>query len=1311
MNASPSKHRSTLLRGFSLRALAPIAATALAAVVFGHAPSANAEDPNAAGKTRYSRDMKRSVSTKDNLDTKFKSAKEQSEKTDKRVQLMEGAEFAKKRAAVEQAVADKQIDFLKQLIKSTDKGDAEYPDLLFRLADHHLEKKAYFDQQAGDLFDDIYAAEDAGDKTKAKQLEAKQKELEKKTKEASAQAARVYQALVTDKAFQSYKRMDEALYYYAFELGQLGEEAKMQEAYKRLINDYPQSEFISQAYLAFADYYFGKADIQNASRLYEKVLEFKDSPVYAYALYKLAWCHLNPIGTADPRYDKSLNYFIATIKATLEGRAGSDSAGKQLRRDARRDLVRAYIFAAKPSNAKPFFEQWGVGPGNDENDYRPMMEALANQYFGNGMYTESTYIYKQLQGQFPGDASNCDWQGAIVINTLATDNKEIQWSETKKLGELWNSYKDADYSKQVKKKCRDNALDTIKQMATVWHDEAIKTKLPRTFELAEQAYGEFLQIFPKDKDAYELQYYYSELLWQLADMAYNQKDQKSQATGLAYFRKAHDEFVKVLELDPKGKWTNDAAFAQMLAMKNALEYDETGGKSKACKTNSEGVCVYKEEKKKRRKGTAEDKGDAGAEYPITDYTDDEKSMLNAYDIYAKYVTNKDDKELPKIMYHRAKLAYSHNRFDEARPLLEDMVTNFDGSVYAAWCAEMLLSMLTIEWVDVKNTPADTVKASDDLEAWAVKFQTLKSWSHPEADELREYIPIVLAGIGWKRGMAYRDAGAAYVEGQPGGDPEGFKKCGKQFVDVYNQFESHERADTLLWNAADCFDAAYQVGEAIKIRKVLLDTFPTSQHAKDTLHFLGGSYQAVAFYDDAAGYFEQFAAKYPADKRSSESLQNAYLFRLGLGQEQQAADNLKKYEDLYKKRDVKRAASIFWSKHGLLDEPSKIKAHAAEYLKIYGAKGGTDRQVVAEAVIGQIEWRDSCEKELLFDSCLSVKRTRAGNQAREIEKRKRMEAKLAKLKAQGKDKKKKEEDDKKRDIPQYCGSATQGQITLFRRDKDKAASAQRRFETALRLAAKGVELSKEEAEADPNRVEEFKDAWGMSMVYAADAKYEEYLRLKLPEGMSFNVEDWRKDSGVPAWEKKYKEQVKKRDDSIKAFSEYNEKKQKLGAELIESYARVKSTGSPYWVLAAAARSAMVNSNFADQLYRADVPEEIKTEDDYYAYCDQLATYADEAMKRALDAFRYCIERSKEFQYFNEFSRLCEQEMEQQDADTYPATNEAFGQSIYTQSRVDKVEVLTDPAGEKLNFVRRKKGVTAPTEEPAASEEPAESEEEG
>ena len=334
----------------------------VSALALGPQAGASAEDSGGdKSGVRYTRKSSK-VKAKATLDTKFKEEVKRQEKQDKRkVQMMQGAEFAKKREAVKQQIADTQIGQLQRLLKATDIGHSDYPDLVFRLADHHLEKKAFFELQEGSLYEKVYVAEEKGKKSEAKQLKAKQKKYQAQAKKSSEAAVKLYQHLTTTPQLSKYKRIDEALYFQAFELGQLKRESEMKASYIKLIQNYPNSKYIPNAYLSFADYYFGQQKIQEALKLYEKVITFKDSPVYAYALYKMAWCHLNPIGTADPRYDLSLQFFINTIKATLEGRAGSEANARQLRRDARRDLIQAYVHVGSTTKAWDFFQKYGEG--------------------------------------------------------------------------------------------------------------------------------------------------------------------------------------------------------------------------------------------------------------------------------------------------------------------------------------------------------------------------------------------------------------------------------------------------------------------------------------------------------------------------------------------------------------------------------------------------------------------------------------------------------------------------------------------------------------------------------------------------------------------------------------------------------------------------------------------------------------------------------------------------------------------------------------------------------------------------------------
>jgi TolA-binding protein len=1236
---------------------------ALAVLMSTAAPvSGRAEEPT--DSVRYDRPSGK-VQTKNTLDTKFKAAAKEAEKDKKRqVDMLSADDFAKRKEAVAREVADDQIQLMRALLEEAGPNSPEYPDYLFRLADLFLDKKAFFDNQSGALYEKIYAAEDAGKTAEAKQLKQRQAKFDGQSKNASADAVKVYGALVNKPQFAKYKRMDEALYFFAFELGQLERESEMQEAYLRLIREYPQSKYIPNAYLSFADFYYNKNQIKEALQLYQKIVDgYRDSPVYAYALYKMGWCYLNPVGTAEPEYEKSLNKFVETVKATLEGRAGSEANAKQLRRDARRDMVKAYVHSGKPSKALEFFQKIGNGPKKDENMSRKMLEILAGAYFGEGMYVESTATYKTLQSEYDGDPMECTWQAAIVVNALATDDKNIQWKETEQLGKYWTEYKDSKFKKATKKKCRDEARDTMVQMATVWHDEADKTRRPETYALSEDAYRAFLQFFPEDKDAYEMNYYYADIVWQQATNLYNTKDRKTQEQGLAKFKLAHDEFVRVLERKPDGKYTQDAAYAQMLAMKNHLEYDETGGRGKACTMQMDGTCVYRDKKEKKKKVTKDTKTDTQNEFPETPYTSSEQQMLGSYDTYQKYVKKKDDKELPKIQYHRAKIMMEHNKFDEAKPVAIELIEKFDGTIYSAWAAAMLVDLLTIRWSDKDNTPEQTIKASEELEKWALTIQKKKLIDHKEAEEVKKQVPTLLAGIRWKKAEAYQEQGKQ-------GDREGFVRCGEEYASIYNDYENHDRADTLLFNAARCFEAAYLLGNAVRARKALLDAFPDSQHYQQTLKELGLNYQAIAYYTDAADRFEQYAEKFQKDEFASDALRNAYLFRLGLGDEEKAQVDLNKYEDLYKRKDPKTAAKIFWSKHALLDSDEKRLQHARAYLKTYGSKGGADRQLVAEAAIGQILWRQSCDKELLYDSCLTVKRAKAtaGEETRK---------KADKLRKKGKK--------KKDEIPKLCGSATQGIITVHKRDSKLASEAQGHFASALRLASKKADIPAD----DNERAEAYKNGLGMAMVYKADQKYEEYLRINIPDELEFYVEDWKKGSGIPKWERDYKEQLAKAEESKKKFKDFYDSKNKLGAELVKAYAEVKGSQSPYWVLAAAARSAVLSQNFADQLYRASVPESIKTEDMYFAYCDQLATYAENSEKQAVEAFTYCLQKSTEFQFFNQFSRMCEEELQQRKPDEYPATNEMFGTSIYTDSRLDVVGVQTNLLGDKKDVDSAKK----------------------
>lgn len=1158
--------------------------------------------------------------------------------------------WLKRRVKVKLSVLQDQIATAKKLLDASDATDKQYPDYIFRLANLYLDVRTHYDMQAGAMYELIHEHEEKGDKAKAQTARAKQKRFQSTASEASKKAAKRFKSLVDDARFASYTRMPEALFYYASELGELGLESEMQKVYVRLLRDYPGSKFVPQVYSSFADHKFQGGDIKAALTLYQKIVDgYDDSPVYAYALYKIGWCHLNPLDGNAPDYPRSLSSFVAAINATKAGKAGNEANGRQLRREARRDLVKAFVHAGKTSRAWDFFGAVGNGPKRDEDMQRKMMLLLADAYYGEGKYVDSSAAFKRLQSKLPSDPDNCAWQQRVVENALATDDQQIQWKETQRLAEAWTDYKKSKHKKQVKKQCHDGARDRLLQMATTWHDEADKTRRPQTWALAGMAYESFVTTFPSDKNTYEMTFYLAEVQWAEAERLYSLKDRASKDEGRAKFFESAETFNKVLDLDPKGKLTKDAALGQMLGLRNALEYDETGGNKVRCEVQSDGSCVYPEKRRRNRVARNEKAElDASARFPPSDYTEAESRMLSAYDRYQTFVKDKDDKELPVIAYHRVKLMMQHNRFDEAQPLLKKLVKEFDGTVYAAWAAEMLVDVMTIHWADTGQTLEQRVARGNELGTWLGKMQKMKLFKHKEAARLREAAPMLLAGVRWV------EAGYFRVQAKEGTDPDGYDKCAKAFVGIYEDYDTHDRADELLYSAAICFEADFQIGNAINVREVLLESHSDSELHEETLRNVAENYQAIAFYDRAATRLEEYADRYQKQDYASTALGNAYIFRAGLGDDEGARDDLQKYESLYRRKDPKKAASIFWAEHALLESEDERLDHAQRYIDRYGKKGGTDRLAVAHALAGQILWRRSCSKKLLGDACMSIKRKKAHSRQSTIDDVGAIRDRVA-----GKVKKR-------------CGSASRGVIKVHSRDAKLVAKATKHFDAVAALVKKGVDAPEDDVE----RVEALQNAVGMAMVYKADAKYEDYLKIEMPEDLEFHVDPWKQNSGVRQWEREYDRQVAKRDESRARFGEFLQSKQKVGQELFKVYDTVPKSKSKHWTLAASVRAATVWQNFADQLHRATVPKSLKTVEQVDAFCDELTDQAAPFEQMALKAFEYCLDRSTKYQYFNDFSRMCEEELQQREPDRFPATNELFGESQYTDSRMDVVQVQVE-----------------------------------
>jgi len=172
-----------------------------------------------------------------------------------------------------QKLVDAQIIKMRRLIQVTQDDDPQKPDFDFRLAELYAEKQRFYFSSAHQLDQKIFDAPPAQKVT----LQNQQKGYEQTQQKWLLAAVGAY---IDATKFKKYERMDEVLFKLAYLLTSVKKEDKALEYFRRLIKDYPDSKYIPDAYLAFAEEYFDKAEMDAALKFYEKVEQFPKASVY-----------------------------------------------------------------------------------------------------------------------------------------------------------------------------------------------------------------------------------------------------------------------------------------------------------------------------------------------------------------------------------------------------------------------------------------------------------------------------------------------------------------------------------------------------------------------------------------------------------------------------------------------------------------------------------------------------------------------------------------------------------------------------------------------------------------------------------------------------------------------------------------------------------------------------------------------------------------------------------------------------------------------------------------------------------------------
>jgi tetratricopeptide (TPR) repeat protein len=818
----------------------------------------------------------------------------------------------------------------KLIIKTPDSEVEEKSDYYFRLGELYAKQQRYWRLRAAEL--SIKADSRSTPAAQKAKIKADADQASAKAKDYLLKAVKTYKGLTDNEAFRNYPKMDMALFYYGYTLqsGKYMKEAR--SVYDKLLKNYPNSKYVPEAHLAFADYFFEIGQLDDAEARYKMVLKFPKSSAYWYAMYKMGWIQLN-----KQRFQDALETFFQVAQNTR-----NDKKNEVLNRAAKKDFVRAYAEIGKADKAYAAFQRV-------DNKYAfDMLEILADLYLSQGKSDKAIYVYQELMKQAPTNKNVCLWQYNIAHATLSMFGAQNadKVKQIENLVKLWGALKGKKtLPASEAQECHDNAAAMSGELARAYHSESAKTKNPETLAYAEKLYKVYLQVFPDAEDFAQTQYFYAELIWSRAESEKNPRLSTEMWENAAL---AFTDVVKLGKVEPR--LMKESAYAAVLGWKNALNVDP----------------------RVKQQADMDAPTDVKAEpKPIPER---EQKMLAAFDIYINYIKDPKDDELVGMKFLKANIYRRYNHYDEAIPIFMDILEHHKTHETAEYSANLLLdtynsqknytAMLAL--VDKLDGDAKFLEGKDDLRATLakLKLQALRKGAEQKEQEA-------------KKANDY----AKYVA------------CGNAYFEIYNRNPEAAENDEVLYNAGVCYEEGKSISAAIIAFNTLERYYPNSKVTARAIARLGNAYGDIAYYDRASEKLEQYAKKYAGEKDAYDAMNNAVFYRKGIGDDAKAIEDTRYFIKTFGPKKPQEAAAAMFSLTGIYEKQGdgdQVIKHLREYIHQYGPTGGADRLVVAYAKIGQILWKQSCPVKETDGSCVRITRERAISTKKQQKKSKKAE---------------------------------------------------------------------------------------------------------------------------------------------------------------------------------------------------------------------------------------------------------------------------------------------------------------------------------
>jgi tetratricopeptide (TPR) repeat protein len=635
-------------------------------------------------------------------------------------------------------------------------------------------------------------------------------------------------------------------------------------------------------------------ELQKAIKLYQKVLEYKDSRRYDEALYKLGWSYYR-LSTTDPNYyTDAIAYFMAVVDdITLAEKMDPQQkiSSPNVKQEAiqyigisftdEENYVHAGVQKARGYIDRLGGREYGVD----------IMRAIGQTFQTVEKNDKAIEAYSALLEMYPYyyEAPVIKQKVADTYYALGRDeddyrtryelfrdyNPNSEWYQKLMASELPDKLK---YEQQAYN-LAERALFTNVGQDLVKAQEAEQKNLPFKDLYTTVAGGckEYLGVFTTDSNAYKINWYYALIL----DKYLNQFDE------------AFEQYVHVsndyLETEHQEEAANNAIFVADTLVKIAF-----GGK----KDTTMLVDLTDKEILKPELLTTE-----------------QKRLIEAYDNYIRLFP--DGANTPVYLAAAGQMYFNHKQFAEAKVYFKTLVNRFPGakekniamnaimeSYFALgqfrdseFVAKRILGSpnLTTEqkgyaqkrlassifnsaklladqgqFLDaaveykrvIDETPYDTTYAEAALFNSGLNYDKVKEWE----EALDTYV--LLAEKYPKSKYSLQALGNAAEDYK---ELKQYSNAGKMYERIYAlNANNPQQAEVALYNASYYYEEGEDWQNAIRVNNQYIATYPASNVATDLYFDNAGHYLKLENLTEANRIYSEFAQRYPDDPRSVEA---------------------------------------------------------------------------------------------------------------------------------------------------------------------------------------------------------------------------------------------------------------------------------------------------------------------------------------------------------------------------------------------------------------------------------------------------------